>query len=200
MTRFFSLADSWDSPPIARLGIDASLWGFGVLILLRGGIAAWFVAHISDLDLQRFKTSRGDLAYQSVWEALGLLIEIRTWQHLWGHRRVQAEVSSDSVATLAIHFKLDSPSPNMRMIAEELTLEDAMGAVLNCRASLAELVRFAVASGSCATARQSQSSQPSRATSGWLGLAPSERPGRPFSPRGALPRLQVLEPLLTWLS
>ena len=105
-----------------HISTDASPWGIGGVLVINGVIAAWFADGISDADLRHFNARRGESAYNTVWEALAILVAVRLWR-LPSHQSAFLHVRSDSLGALSALSKLSSSERSLNMIARELALD-----------------------------------------------------------------------------
>ena len=65
-----------------RISVDASPWGIGGVLSKGSRPVAYFADTISDEDLRRFQASRGKSDFNTVWEALAVLVSLRAWRDL----------------------------------------------------------------------------------------------------------------------
>ena len=111
--------DSW-----LTIATDASPWGFGGVLVRGTEIVSWFADTPSPQDLVTLQSEIGDPAYNTVWEALAILVAVRLWRQP-SHLGISLELKSDSMASLQILFKLSSTSDALNLIARELALDTA---------------------------------------------------------------------------
>ena len=107
-----------------RIATDASPWGVGGVLVIDNVISAWFAHWITHEDLRRFNAKRGVSDFNTLWEALAILIAVRLWRRA-SHVVAQIEVRSDSLGSLRMLNKLSSPDPSLNVIARELALDSA---------------------------------------------------------------------------
>ena len=106
---------------------DASPWGIGGVLYFRGSPVSHFSDQLHDEDLKRFRARRGDPAFNTLWEALAILVALRCWSPLFTIGTA-VTVRSDSHGSLSAMAKLSSPSPSLNLVMAELAL-DASGMV-----------------------------------------------------------------------
>ncbi len=106
-----------------RIATDACPWGMGGILVCDGSIVAYFATPITDADRIKFDARSGESGFNTLWEALAILIAARLW--LGGARDGQVEVRSDSRAALGALFKLASPGWRLNIIAREAALDQA---------------------------------------------------------------------------
>jgi hypothetical protein len=66
----------------------------------------------------------GDPAFNTIWEALAILVAVRLWRQP-SHLGISLELKSDSMASLQVLFKLASSTEALNLIARELALDTA---------------------------------------------------------------------------
>ena len=106
------------------IATDASPWGFGGVLLFHNTPVAWFADTPSQDDSIFLDAKTGDPGYNTVWEALAILVALRTWRKGF-HQGLSLEVKSDSMASIQVIFKLSSSSPALNLIAREIALDTA---------------------------------------------------------------------------
>ena len=67
-------------------------------------------------------SSPEDVDFNTLWEALAILVAIRLWR-LSSHNAAVIEVRSDSLGALRSLNKMASPDPNLNTIAREMALD-----------------------------------------------------------------------------
>ena len=100
---------------------DASPFGFGAILFLRGAPVAWIAEEWADCDIQLLQATRGDPAWQAEWEFMGLLIAVDTWLPVLRGRHV-CIFQLDATAALHAAAKRSGNTPLMNAIAAELAL------------------------------------------------------------------------------
>lgn len=109
LSRSYKVAPS--SEPCLRIAVDASPWGFGTILSHRGNVQRYLADSIRESDLRCFNARKGDSKFMTTWEALAILVSIRTW--LPDHRNVVVEVRSDSLSAFRLVVKICSPNPGL---------------------------------------------------------------------------------------
>ena len=91
---------------------------------LTGLPVRWYADSITDLDLRRCGASRGTSEYNTLWEALAILVALR----IWGNRAragTRILVRADSLAACGAIVRLASATPALNLIAAEIALDIA---------------------------------------------------------------------------
>ena len=110
--------------PCLHVSTDASPWGIGGVLVVNGEITSYFADHITELDLRRFNASVGVSDFNTIWEALAILVAVRTWRASI-HCFAKFHVRSDSLSAIRALVKLSSSAPSINIIARELALDCA---------------------------------------------------------------------------
>jgi hypothetical protein len=124
-----SLVRSYEVWPTAALedssfvATDASPWGIGGILVIRGQVVAYFADIIQDDDLVRFRAKRGDSAFMTIWEAVAMLVAVRSWLPTLPHMALQ--VRGDSMGALLTALKLKARDPHLNAVAREIALDSA---------------------------------------------------------------------------
>ena len=113
-----------DQHSVLHISTDASPWGLGGVLVVDGKIESYFFDKLTSHDLRRFNGSIGVSDFNTIWEALAILVAIRTWRTL-SHSFAELSVRSDSLSAIRALVKLASPDPNLNLIARELALDCA---------------------------------------------------------------------------
>ena len=93
-------------------------------MLFDNQIVSWFADELHTDDLRRFKAKKGVSDFNTLWEALAILVAVRLWRKD-EHQALRLEVRSDSLGALSAVNKLASPDPKLNSIARELALDCA---------------------------------------------------------------------------
>ena len=78
--------------------------------------------HVTDHDLQRFQAARGDPAFNTLWEALAILVALRLWRTA-GHSSSVMEIRSANLPSPQSIIKGSSRDPNLQLLFGELSLD-----------------------------------------------------------------------------
>ena len=108
------------------LAVDASPWGMGGILVLNGELFRYFKSEITSLNLSKCRATVGESAWNTVWEALALLIAFRLWLPLFPIN-VVVRCKSDSRAALGAILKLSTASRSLQPIVREIALDMAQG-------------------------------------------------------------------------
>ena len=106
-----------------RIVGGASPWGLGAYLMRGTSIVAWYATAIGDFEAVLMKHEIGSHCGQQVWEAMNLLIALRTWKCHWSRVRVKLEVRADNVAALTLVASLRGRGFALNLIARELALD-----------------------------------------------------------------------------
>ena len=106
------------------IATDACPWGFAGVLFKNYDPVAWYATPLPTSLLRRFQAKLGDSSFNTLWEALAILVAIRLW--LPG-THVLARVRSDSLSALRSIVKLQSASPSLNLIAREIALDATLG-------------------------------------------------------------------------
>eukprot|EP00969_Alexandrium_andersonii_P363741 15462580-Alexandrium_andersonii.AAC.1 len=88
----------------------------GVLQDSSGYLSYWFDG-LRREDLDRYQGLRGDPAFNTLWEALAVLISLRVWRTSFT-RQTPVSVSSDNLGALAVLQQHSTPSVALNKIAQ----------------------------------------------------------------------------------
>ena len=105
--------------------LDASPWGIGGYIIIRGIILHWFASAISEDEANILSFRIGDAAGQQAAEALAALVALRTWHGLWKEQTLLLRVRSDSISALVMTIKLKTSGKGCIVVAREMALDIA---------------------------------------------------------------------------
>ena len=110
-----------------ELVTDASPWGLGGVLLQDGIPVRWYASKLQPKLLNKFKAATGDPAFNTLWEALALLVACRIWLPKCKVQRLGVRVKSDNVGALRMLLNLSSKAANINVVARELALDLARG-------------------------------------------------------------------------
>ena len=105
--------------PRARITCDASPWGFGAVLYVEGRAVSWIAEPLNSDDERRFRAVIGESSYISTWEALSMLVALRTW----AAQNSPVELRTDSACAIASLTSLRSKSSSVLKVALELALD-----------------------------------------------------------------------------
>ena len=114
-------------PETYELVTDASPWGLGGVLLQDGTPVRWYASKLQPKLLNKFKAATGDPAFNTLWEALALLVACRIWLPRCKVQRLGVRVKSDNVGALRMLLNLSSKAANINVVARELALDLAKG-------------------------------------------------------------------------
>ena len=127
ITRTFRLTDYLCRGDKVTLITDASPWGIGAWIVHQNGAIQYFSDKLQDHDLVVLEAERGDCRGQQAFEALAILVALRTWKQLWAQRRTSITVKADNVAALTLTATMKAKRGAMSRLAREMALDIAEG-------------------------------------------------------------------------
>ena len=104
---------------------DASPWGMGGILYEDKKPVRWFATHLTPELLMKFGASTGDSGFNTLWEAIALLIACRLWLSST-IRGFGVRLRSDNVGALRTFFKLAAGSSNLNLVAREVALDLAV--------------------------------------------------------------------------
>jgi hypothetical protein len=107
-----------------RISVDASPWGVGGVLYHNNQPISYFADNITQRDLNRFSATTGDPAFNARWEALAILVALRSWRSS-STTAVIFQVRSDSLSALSSIVKGSSRSPSLNNIVSEIFLDEA---------------------------------------------------------------------------
>jgi hypothetical protein len=105
---------------------DACPWGIGGVLYKRGAPTRWFASELTKPLLEKFKAKKGDPAFNTLWEALALLVGLRLWLAKCP-KHLSVRVKSDNVGALRMLLNLASRKELMSIVAREVALDVAAG-------------------------------------------------------------------------
>ena len=85
---------------------------------------AFFGDGLQQEDLRRFNASRGDSAFNTIWEALAILVALRLWRARLDDGDL-FDIRSDSLGALGATLKGGSASVGLNMVVAEILLDEA---------------------------------------------------------------------------
>ena len=106
---------------------DASIWGFGGWLSIRGRPVEWFSEPITPEDERALGHARGNHEGQQAFEAFTLLLAIRLWAREWKDERYVLILRNDNIGALTIYSSLKGRSCPMNAIAREYALDISEG-------------------------------------------------------------------------
>jgi hypothetical protein len=111
----------YESAPEVLYTFDASPWGMGGYLEIKGKPVSWFAVALTPDDEERFGQSIGDHRGQQVWENLAAPVGLRLWKEHWINGKAAISIRGDNVGALTLVRKLKS-SKATSLIARELAL------------------------------------------------------------------------------
>ena len=86
-------------------------------------ITHYLLDRITDFDVAKFGHAVGADTGQQTWEALTMLVALRTWRHVWAQGRACLTIQGDSITALYLLADTKSRSATNVHIAREVALE-----------------------------------------------------------------------------
>ena len=117
----------WVPPPARhrlRICVDASPWGIGGVLMHQSEPVAFFADALQTQDLRRFQASTGDSAFNTVWEALAILVALRLWRPRLSTSG-SFEIRSDSIGALGATLRCSSSAWRLNAVIAEIMLDEA---------------------------------------------------------------------------
>ena len=105
---------------------DASPYGLGAVLAIDGIPQEYLSVPTTAEDARQLglELSR-DSKCQQAFEALALLVALRTWRYHWATKRCVVHVRSDNMAALYTVTKMQPSGPSLMVVARELALDVA---------------------------------------------------------------------------
>ena len=126
VTRKFETARQADQVCVTLL-FDASPWGLGGVLLIKGIPVEYFSEPLTEADVENIGVEIGSNKTQAIAEALAVLVGARLWLEAWKEKRYLILTRSDSVAALGAVVAGRSPIKHLNAIVRELALDLAEG-------------------------------------------------------------------------
>lgn len=104
---------------------DASTWGMGGVLFVRGLPVEYFSCPIPYEFCRRTGCGPGKSKHMALWESLCLLLAARTWLTRFPCGSV-VRVKSDNIAALYLLLKGKAKAPELSMVAREIALDQAL--------------------------------------------------------------------------
>ncbi len=103
-----------------RVGYRRQSMGHGKCPI--GGSPRWYASKLQPKLVNKFKAATGDPAFNTLWEALALLIACRIWLPKCKVQHLGVRVKSDNVGALRMLLTLSSKAADINVVAMELAL------------------------------------------------------------------------------
>ena len=110
-------------PSGREIHTDASPWGIGGVLLDHNRPIAYFFDAIHEVDLRRFEAQRGASGFNTLWEALAVLVALRLWAHLLDHS-TSIHIKSDNLAVISSTQKRKARNSKLSAILREIALDE----------------------------------------------------------------------------
>ena len=121
------LERTWMSDYFTSMGedikftVDASPYGIGGVLYVRGLPEAFFYDKLHDEDEALLNTERGTADGQQMWECLSILVALRIWWTYWAERKAVVTIRSDNIAALTLGARLKITGP-CNIIGREISM------------------------------------------------------------------------------
>ena len=100
---------------------DASPWGIGGVLTQFGVPIGYFGDKIQTMDLRKFGAARGDSKFNTLWEALAVLVALKIW-HKVLDESTAFKFKTDNVGVMFAHSSKRSRDPKINVILREIAL------------------------------------------------------------------------------
>ena len=120
LTRTWSWSSWLDPQTSMTMILDASPFGLGGVLIAADRILAYFACPLTKDDVRIHGHSIGSDTGQQVWEALCILVAMRTWSTHWLGFQCSLTIKSDNISALIMASKLKITSSEL--ISRELAL------------------------------------------------------------------------------
>ena len=125
LTRSYALKCYLASSSEVEVCVDASPWGLGAYLAKHGAIVEYFHSSVSIEEASVLGQQIGKCESQQTFEALAVLVALRTWAAHWIGTRSRLRIRSDSVSALVMLLKLKVSGKGPNLIAREIALDMA---------------------------------------------------------------------------
>ena len=126
LSRSFGLHD--DRRPLAwSITTDASPWGFGAVLSRLPSLhpVAYYHDAPGPADIQRFDAQTGDPAFNTLWEALAILVALRVWQPHFGPGP-PLQMRSDNLGVLQALSARSAPAASLQTSRQALSSDEEL--------------------------------------------------------------------------
>ena len=123
IVRTFSFESHFGTASPLEITCDASIWGIGGCLSLKGTPLAYFHDTISAFDETTLGFTRGQPEGQQAFEGLALLVATRLWSKMWRSKRFRLALRSDNLGALSIFSAVNGKSSGMNLVAREFALD-----------------------------------------------------------------------------
>ena len=100
--------------------LDASPYGLGGVLLACDHVVSWFSSDLTHHDEVQFHHRAGSDTGQQTWEALCILVALRTWAKQWMDKQITLTIKSDNISALVMTSRLRITAS--RLVAKELAM------------------------------------------------------------------------------
>ncbi len=123
LIRTFTVEQHFNKGEPVVICVDASPFGMGAWLAINGVAAEYFVDSVTDLDCSILGVENSGSQGQQAFEALALLVAMRTWLPRFRDRRITVTGRSDNIAALYMVAKMQPKSATLGIIARGLALD-----------------------------------------------------------------------------
>ena len=104
------------------IATDACPWGIGGVLYENHAPVRWFASPLTEDVLAKFQAETGVPGFNTLWEALALLVACRLWLPK-ASRKLSWRVQSDNVGALRMLLTLGTKSGQLAVVAREVALD-----------------------------------------------------------------------------
>ena len=108
----------------AEIVTDACPFGMGGILRVEGTPREYFMADITVVLQQKFKATKGDSKWNTLWEAVALLVAARLWLPALGYGAC-VRIKSDNMAALISISKGRAKTTELNVVAREFAIDQA---------------------------------------------------------------------------
>ena len=109
----------------AEIVTDACPFGIGGVLRINHSVSEYFSASLSDALLAKFKAKAGESKFNSLWEAVALLVGTRLWLRKLNFGAT-VRIKSDNLSALRMLVRGRAKSPDLNVVAREFALDLAL--------------------------------------------------------------------------
>ena len=109
----------------AEIVTDACPFGIGGVLRINHSVSEYFSAPLSDSLLAKFRAKAGESKFNSLWEAVALLVGTRLWLRKLNFGAT-VRIKSDNLSALRMIVRGRAKSPDLNIVAREFAIDLAL--------------------------------------------------------------------------